>query len=96
MNQSQKWLLSSGTCVEDVLYREGNRLPVESPLHSWVIDFDDWEIEQLFSKDDWCEIKSAFSKQPKVDEYFAKSLSRFANVSLIFSLSFHRFFLLFY
>ncbi|RUS27714.1 hypothetical protein BC938DRAFT_482838 [Jimgerdemannia flammicorona] len=67
MSQSLKWTLSSGTCVEDVLFRKGNRLPVESPLHSWIIDLGDWETEKLFTAEDWNEIKGMVCNQPDVD-----------------------------
>ncbi|RUP43833.1 hypothetical protein BC936DRAFT_136677, partial [Jimgerdemannia flammicorona] len=80
MSQSLKWVLSSGTCVEDVLFRKGNRLPVESSFHSWIIDLGDWETEKLFTAEDWHEIKRAACIQPKVDEYLARSLARFRSV----------------
>ncbi|RUS27560.1 hypothetical protein BC938DRAFT_483067 [Jimgerdemannia flammicorona] len=75
-----KWVLSSGTCVEDVLIREGSRLPVESMLHSWTIDLGDVETEKLFTTEEWREIKRAVCIQPKVDEYVVRSLARFRNV----------------
>lgn len=53
MNQAHKWILSSGTCVKDTIFREGNKLSTESLLHSWIIDLDDCENEKLFAVDDW-------------------------------------------
>lgn len=80
MNESKKWVLSSGTCVEDVLFHGGKALSSESLIHSWTIDLSDWETKELFSEEDWCEIKKMVFKQPLVDENFARSLSRFRNV----------------
>ncbi|CAG8464035.1 5700_t:CDS:10 [Acaulospora morrowiae] len=53
MNESKKWLLSSGTCVEDVLFHGGKALLNESLIHSWTIDLSDWETKELFSEEDW-------------------------------------------
>ncbi|GBC10693.1 hypothetical protein RclHR1_09830002 [Rhizophagus clarus] len=38
MNVAQKWFLSSGKCVEDTIYEHCKQLPVETYLHSWIID----------------------------------------------------------
>lgn len=57
MNESKKWLLSSGTCVENVLFHGGKALSSESLIHSWTIDLSDWETKELFSEEDWCKIK---------------------------------------
>ncbi|CAG8685041.1 14333_t:CDS:2, partial [Funneliformis caledonium] len=80
MSQSKKWILSSGICVEDVLFNKGKQLSVESSIHSWIIDLSDWEIKQLFTDDDWCEITEEVRGLPLVDERVAKTLSRFRNI----------------
>ncbi|KAF9419691.1 hypothetical protein BGZ76_004220, partial [Entomortierella beljakovae] len=59
-NLGEKWILESGTIVEDVLYAAGSdeNCAVFSPIHSFMIDLDDRKIEALFSKADWKEIIS--------------------------------------
>ncbi|KAF0467321.1 hypothetical protein F8M41_026038 [Gigaspora margarita] len=56
MDKSKKWTLSSGTCVEDILFRKGNSLSAESLIHSWIIDLSDLETKRLFTDEDWREI----------------------------------------
>ncbi|RGB25445.1 hypothetical protein C1646_459379 [Rhizophagus diaphanus] len=80
MNVAHKWVLSSKKCVEDILFEHCERLPVESLLHSWVIDLDDQETESLFTTEEWNEIKRAVKKLPEVDSSFAGSMMRFADV----------------
>ncbi|CAG8610734.1 6670_t:CDS:2 [Funneliformis mosseae] len=77
MSQSKKWILSSGICVEDVLFNKGKQLSVESSIHSWIIDLSYWEIKQLFTDDDWCEITEEVRE---LYERVAKTLSRFRNI----------------
>ncbi|CAG8488396.1 17643_t:CDS:2 [Racocetra fulgida] len=83
MNKSKKWILPSGTCVEDVLFNEGISLSIESLIHSWTIDLSDLETKKLFTDEDWCEIEKTVYKQPLIDENVAKTLSRFRNVRKI-------------
>ncbi|CAG8613994.1 33425_t:CDS:10, partial [Racocetra persica] len=80
MNKSKKWILPSGTCVEDVLFHEGISLSTESLIHSWTIDLSDLETKKLFTDEDWCEIEKTVYKQPLIDENVAKTLSRFRNI----------------
>ena len=94
MNQYSKWILSSGRCVEDIIFQKGTQLPAESLLHSWVIDLDDLGTKRLFTENEWQEIVSEICKKPKVDEFFAKSLARFRNVS--YFLFFFRIYFRFY
>ncbi|RUP43615.1 hypothetical protein BC936DRAFT_136940 [Jimgerdemannia flammicorona] len=81
MNKHKKWILTSGTCVEDVLFENCKQLQEESLLHSWIIDLDDNEVERMFSKEDWAEIARGMKRLPQVDEKFAKSIVRFAEVT---------------
>lgn len=81
MNVAHKWVLSSKKCVEDTLFEHCERLPVESLLHSWVIDLDDQEAESLVTTEEWNEIQRAVKKLPEVDCSFADSMMRFADVS---------------
>ncbi len=81
MKQDQKWILSSGTCVENVIFEYCKNLSAESLMHSWIIDLDDQEVESLFTVEEWKEIHCEIRKLPEVDETFVKSMMRFANVS---------------
>ncbi|PKK66902.1 hypothetical protein RhiirC2_16403 [Rhizophagus irregularis] len=74
MKKTQKWILSSGTCVEDVIFEYCKELSAESLLHSWIIDLDDQEAEDLFTDEEWREIRSEIRKLPKVDEAFVNSM----------------------
>ncbi|CAG8650922.1 3215_t:CDS:10, partial [Ambispora leptoticha] len=79
MKKTQKWILSTGTCVEDAIFEHCNKLLSES-LHSWIVDLDDQEIEALFTVTELKEIRREVRRLPKVDETFVESLMRFANV----------------
>ena len=81
MKKTQKWILSTGTCVEDAIFEHCNKLSAESLLHSWIVDLDDQETEALFTVTEWKEICHEIRRLPKVDETFVESLMRFANVS---------------
>ena len=81
MNVAQKWFLSSGKCVEDTIYEHCKQLPVETYLHSWIIDLDDQEAEMLFNVEEWNEIRHTVREPPEVDRTFAESMIRFSNVS---------------
>ena len=81
MNVAQKWFLSNGKCVEDTIYEHCKQLPVETYLHSWIIDLDDQEAEMLFSVEEWNEIRHTVRELPAVDRTFAESMIRFSNVS---------------
>ena len=81
MNKTRKWILSSGACVEDVIFEHCNKLSAESLLHSWIIDLDDNEAEALFTVEEWKEIRREIRKLPETDETFIDSMMRFANVS---------------
>ncbi|CAG8726884.1 11679_t:CDS:2 [Dentiscutata erythropus] len=80
MGHTYKWILSSKRCVKDMIFKEKKKLSVESLIYSWIIDLDDPDIENLFTENEWREIKNEVRELPKVDEYFARSLSRFRNV----------------
>lgn len=81
MNKTHKWILSSGTCVEDVIFEHCSKLSAESLLHSWIIDLDDQEAEALFTVEEWKEIRREIRKLPEIDESFVNSMMRFADVS---------------
>ncbi|KAF9080094.1 hypothetical protein BGX23_002651 [Mortierella sp. AD031] len=53
-----KWLLESGTVVEDVLLQAGLGLSVDHPICSFMVDLQDKYTKSLFSPQDWVEINS--------------------------------------
>jgi hypothetical protein len=81
MNVAQKWFLSSGKCVEDTIFEHCKQLPIETYLHSWIIDLDDREAEMLFNVEEWNEIRHTVRELPEVDRTFAQSMIRFFDVS---------------
>ena len=68
MNKTHKWILSSGICVEDVIFDHCKKLSAESLLHSWIIDLDDKEAEALFTAEEWEEIRREIRKLPGLTE----------------------------
>ncbi|RHZ81994.1 hypothetical protein Glove_115g92 [Diversispora epigaea] len=79
MNKVQKWVLTSGKCVEDTIFKHCKELSIETYLHSWIIDLEDREAERLFTIEEWDEIKHEVQKLSEVDKTFAESMMRFAN-----------------
>ncbi|RUP47013.1 hypothetical protein BC936DRAFT_146227 [Jimgerdemannia flammicorona] len=82
MDPARKWVLSSGTVVEDVIFRKYKNMSVELLAHSWVIDLNNHEVASLFSPADWKEISSQTLSLPQFDVLTAKSVSRFAKVTM--------------
>ncbi|CAG8664242.1 10929_t:CDS:2, partial [Racocetra fulgida] len=80
MSKAHKWVLTSGKCIEDTLFEHCKELLNESLLHSWIIDLDDREAEELFTIEEWKEIQRETRKFPEVDETFVESMMRFADV----------------
>ncbi|RUS35524.1 hypothetical protein BC938DRAFT_480697 [Jimgerdemannia flammicorona] len=81
MMPGKKWMLSSGTCVEDVVYTHCCSSKPDSALHSWIIDVDDIVTRDLFSATDWAEINRELKHLPRVAEKFATYLSKFETVT---------------
>ncbi|RUS33381.1 hypothetical protein BC938DRAFT_471959 [Jimgerdemannia flammicorona] len=78
MHQSGKWLLSSGSYVEDIIFNHGQKLSTESLMHSWIIDLNDAETTNLFTSAEQGEIRATIRKVPEVSRGYAQSLIRFA------------------
>ncbi|KAF9929118.1 hypothetical protein FBU30_001847 [Linnemannia zychae] len=53
-----KWVLKSGTVVEDVLFEAGQKLTVHHPIRSFMIDMQDPYTKGLFDGEDWADIKN--------------------------------------
>ncbi|RUS29967.1 hypothetical protein BC938DRAFT_480004 [Jimgerdemannia flammicorona] len=77
MRRSEMWLLSSGVYVEDILFKHGQKLSVESLVHSWIVDLNDTETANLFNNAEQSEIRRTIRKVPEVSQDYAQSLMRF-------------------
>lgn len=84
MAQDRKWKLSSGEVVEDILYRKYKHSKQEALAHSWILDLGNHEMESLFSKPAWQEIRSHIPALPPADPSVAKLMSEFAVVSSVY------------
>ncbi|RGB21889.1 hypothetical protein C1646_94305 [Rhizophagus diaphanus] len=59
LDQNCMWTLESGRKVEEVIYEFARNLPVESNLHSFIINDADANAKSLFSDVEWKEITSS-------------------------------------
>ncbi|KAF9916918.1 hypothetical protein FBU30_001076 [Linnemannia zychae] len=75
-----KWVLESGTIVEDVLYEAGEKLLVYHPIHSFMIDLQDTYTQKLFSIQDWDEIKNDIPRTTPYADSTKDYLDSFSNV----------------
>ncbi|KAL0639095.1 hypothetical protein Q9L58_001778 [Maublancomyces gigas] len=78
MAQDRKWKLSSGEVVEDILYKKYRHSKQEALAHSWILDLGNKDMESLFSKPAWQEIRSHVPALPPADPSMAKLMSEFA------------------
>lgn len=83
MAQDRKWKLSSGEVVEDILYKKYRHSKQEALAHSWILDLGNKDMESLFSKPAWQEIRSHVPALPPADPSMAKLMSEFAVVSSV-------------
>ncbi|OAD66242.1 hypothetical protein PHYBLDRAFT_152567 [Phycomyces blakesleeanus NRRL 1555(-)] len=63
-----KWILSSGTVVEEVLYEAGMECAVYNAVHSFMIDMNDPWIKDKFLASDWAEISRDPPAYPPIPE----------------------------
>ncbi|KAG0242051.1 hypothetical protein BGX31_000676 [Mortierella sp. GBA43] len=54
----EKWILETGTVVEDILFEAGNKCSIYNPVHSFMIDTHDPWIREFFTDDEWDEISN--------------------------------------
>jgi hypothetical protein len=86
----EKWVLTSGTVVEDVMYRAvqntgGRQSDILAYLHNWIINVDSQEMQALFKPEDWHEICAAVKVIPQTPDPVARALStQFASVCTVF------------
>jgi hypothetical protein len=86
----EKWVLRSGTVVEDVMYKAvqntgGRQSDILAYLHNWIINVDSQEMQALFKLEDWHEICAAVKVIPQTPDPVARALStQFANVCTFF------------
>ncbi|KAF9996567.1 hypothetical protein BGZ65_007847, partial [Modicella reniformis] len=78
-----KWVLESGTIVEDVLFAAGEKLSVYHPIQSFMIDIQDRYTQGLFSEQDWTEIKRDIPSSTPYTEAAVEYLDTFDTVTTI-------------
>ncbi|KAG2223659.1 hypothetical protein INT45_010018 [Circinella minor] len=49
---NKKWVLSSGRCVEDVMFEYGQKLSHEHPAHSYILCVDDSNWKNVFTEEE--------------------------------------------
>jgi hypothetical protein len=81
-----KWRLPSNDTVEDIFYKAYTKKNPELPasvrnlIRNWIVDLGNESIRALFSDADWESIIAEVPTLPVVDQEFAQSLVRFAEV----------------
>ncbi|KAL0077835.1 hypothetical protein J3Q64DRAFT_1641223 [Phycomyces blakesleeanus] len=83
MRNEEKWELSDGVYVEDVLYKFGMRCSFEHLCHSWIIDPDDktYSKYKVFSPQQLEEIKSRNPVEiPEIRDELAAYLGQFDKI----------------
>ncbi|KAG0214571.1 hypothetical protein BGX31_001080 [Mortierella sp. GBA43] len=84
----QKWVLSSGTVVENVIFNWGNAdQDTYSPLHSFMVDLNDPDHKKLFTDEDWSEIISDLPSQALYSKETQKYMEIFEDVKTLPDLS---------
>ncbi|KAL0086102.1 hypothetical protein F4703DRAFT_1853909 [Phycomyces blakesleeanus] len=78
-----KWILSSGTVVEEVLYEAGMECAVYNAVHSFMIDMNDPWIKDKFLASDWAEISRDPPAYPPIPEAGVAYLSSFDHVRTV-------------
>ncbi|KAF9184472.1 hypothetical protein BGZ51_003332, partial [Haplosporangium sp. Z 767] len=78
-----KWVLSSGTVVEEVLYKAGMECVVYNAVHSFMIDMMDPWIRGKFSASDWAEISQDPPSFPSIPEAAVAYLTLFDHVHTV-------------
>ncbi|KAF9425064.1 hypothetical protein BGZ76_003436, partial [Entomortierella beljakovae] len=83
----EKWVLQSGTVVEDVIYRSGiDSCKTYCSPHSFMLDLNDPQTAKLFSEDDWDEIVSDLPSQAVYSEEAYSYMDKFSNIDSIVDL----------
>lgn len=81
---SKTWRLGSGRVVEDVLhshYSEVRSSHVGTLVRDWVIDLGNKTMQAWFTRQEWVEIMDAVPRLQTPTPEFAKSLTRFCEVT---------------
>lgn len=67
MDPNHMWTLKSGRKVENVIYDFAKNLNRESYLHSFIINDADVDARELFTTEEWKEIRTELGERPKLD-----------------------------
>ncbi|KAG0008050.1 hypothetical protein BGZ80_003915, partial [Entomortierella chlamydospora] len=74
----KKWVLQSGTVVEDVLFEAGSKTNCDT--YRFMLDLDDPSVKRLFSLEDWKEITAGLPSQEMYSDAAAIYLDSFCKV----------------
>ncbi|KAG9290229.1 hypothetical protein G9A89_022205 [Geosiphon pyriformis] len=80
--ETSKLKLSSGKVVEEVLFNYIKNSDYEHHAHSYIINYDDQEIRELFSEEEWKELTKDQLGIPVVPLDIAKEVSKYGNKDL--------------
>ncbi|KAG0642379.1 hypothetical protein HOY80DRAFT_639417 [Tuber brumale] len=85
MDDGDKWVLTSGRRVENVIYEACEAMDFDtfasSPAQLLILDTSDPVVKGWFSKNEWNEITARLSPLPDADEMLVDSFQRFYSVN---------------
>ncbi|KAG0642381.1 hypothetical protein HOY80DRAFT_639515 [Tuber brumale] len=85
MDDGDKWVLTSGRRVENVIYEACEAMDFDtfasSPAQLFILDTSDPVVKGWFSKNEWNEITARLSPLPDADEMLVDSFQRFYSVN---------------
>ncbi|GES90847.1 C2H2-type zinc finger transcription factor [Rhizophagus clarus] len=81
-DSSKLRLSSTGRIVEDILFEFAKDMQYEHHAHSFIVDFDDKDIEALFDKEEWKELTKDPIGVPPVPRDIAKELTKYGKKTL--------------
>lgn len=77
MSDDRKWRLPSGNYVEDVLHSKFSDHQGELPVHSWIVDTCDPDVQKCFDEEDWEAICDKVPQLSQPDKLLVDSMKRF-------------------
>lgn len=80
----EKWELRSGSCVEDIIYRQATKMDSDAFTQSlaqfFVLDISSPVVQGWFTESEWAEIMASIVPLPKADTMLAKWLTGLTSV----------------
>jgi hypothetical protein len=69
MDPAKKMQLSTGTVVEDVIFRYARELESQTPAHSFVVDLQEIGLQVRFENNEWEEILAEMDKRREAEKH---------------------------